>query len=118
MTALRFTDCIDSAELARGHQRVLGIRQEIAESLGRSALEAMDHGEYLTDDGVVDWSAEIKAAEAAKVSIALDASLPDATLRSQDDRHAETLVTNHTGRSPCPGSRRASSLGSQYRKWR
>ncbi|TWU39507.1 TIGR02452 family protein [Novipirellula artificiosorum] len=93
MTKLRFTECVDSPELAQRHRRVLEIRYEIAESLGRSALEAIDHGEYLADDWMVDWSAEIKAAEAAKVSIPPDASLPDATQRSQDDRHAETLVT-------------------------
>ena len=53
MSSLRFTACVDSDELARQNQRFLGIRYEIAKSLGRLALEAIDHGEYLTDDGLV-----------------------------------------------------------------
>lgn len=53
------------------------IRYEIAESLGRSALEAIDQGEYLTDHGIVNWAAEIEAAEAAEVSLPPDARLPD-----------------------------------------
>ncbi len=93
MNKLRFTACIDSDELARKNRRVLQIRYEIAESLGRSALEAIDQGQYLTDHGLVDWAAEIKAATAAKVSIPPDAPLPNAKGRSVDDEHAETLVT-------------------------
>ncbi|WP_235033160.1 TIGR02452 family protein [Rubripirellula obstinata] len=68
---------------------MLEIRYEIAESLGRSALEAIDNGEYLSDHGLVNWSAEIKAAEVAKVSIPPDASLPDHDRQLLD----ETLVT-------------------------
>jgi len=93
MSRLRFISCIDSDELARQHQRVLGIRYEIAESLGVSALAAIDSGEYLTDHGLVDWSAEIKSAEAAKVSIPPDGTLPDASTKTLGASHAETLVT-------------------------
>ena len=93
MSSLRFTPCVDSDELARQNQRVLGIRYEIAESLGRSALDAIDREEYLTDHGPVDWRAEIKAAEAAKVSIAPDASLPGGERRSHDSGRDVTVVT-------------------------
>ena len=39
MSSLRFTACVDSDELARQNQRFLGIRYEIAKSLGRLSLE-------------------------------------------------------------------------------
>ncbi|WP_442511862.1 TIGR02452 family protein [Novipirellula sp. SH528] len=93
MNKLRCTACVDSDELARKHRGSLEIRYEIAESLGRSALEAIDKGKYLTDHGLVDWSAEIKAAKRAKVSIPPDAQLPNAEGRSVDDEHEETVVT-------------------------
>lgn len=93
MAKLRCTSCIDSDELARKHRRVLEIRYEIAESLGHSALEAIDNGEYLTDHGLVDWSAQVKAAEAAKISVPPDVSLPEPTLPARAANHIETLVT-------------------------
>jgi uncharacterized protein (TIGR02452 family) len=89
VSQLTITPPVDSTELARENQRFLEIRHEIAESLGRSALEAMDQGKYRTDAGVVDWSAPIKAAEAAKVSIPPDASLPSVV----DSKHAATHIT-------------------------
>ncbi|QDS94653.1 hypothetical protein FF011L_34330 [Roseimaritima multifibrata] len=93
MSKLRFGSCVDSDELAGENRRVLEIRYEIAESLGRSALDAIDNGEYLTDDGLVDWSGEIEAAEAAKISIPSDATLPETGRGSEGGGHAETLVT-------------------------
>lgn len=93
MSSLRFTACVDSDELALGNRRVLEIRHEIAEALGRSALAAIEHGEYLSDRGLVDWSAEVKAAESAKVSILPDAPLPDSERRSHNEGHDVTLVT-------------------------
>ena len=93
MGNLRFTPSVDSDELARRNRLVLEIRYEIAASLGRSALDAIDNGEYLTDHGLVDWSAEIKAAEAAKLSIKPDSPMPDVKQQTQGNGHAETLVT-------------------------
>src|SRR6056297_1233345 len=93
MSRLRIAPCVDSEKLAELNRRVLEIRYEIAESLGKSALAAIDNGEYLTDHAVVDWSAEIKAAEAAKVSIPPDATLPVAERRSHDGGRVATLVT-------------------------
>jgi len=89
VSQLKITSCVDSENLARQNRRVLEIGYEIAESLGRSALEAIDQGEYQTDREVVDWSAMIKAAEAAKVSIPPDAPLPEV----KSDEHGETQVT-------------------------
>ena len=89
MSQLSIAPCVDSDELACMNRRVLEIRYEIAESLGRSALAAIDQGEYLTDHGIVDWSAMIESAEAAKVSIPPDASLPAVA----NKKHAETCVT-------------------------
>ncbi len=93
MSNLRFTPCVDSDELARKLRRVLEIRYEIAEALGRSALDAIDNGEYLTDHGIVDWAAEISVAEATKVSIPPDETLPDMAQQANESHHAETLVT-------------------------
>lgn len=93
MSKLRLTACIDSDELVRGNRRVLDIRYEIAKSLGRSALDAIDAGQYLADYVVVDWSAEIRAAEAAKISIPPADPLPVPGQGSGGDEHAETLVT-------------------------
>ncbi|GAA5509086.1 TIGR02452 family protein [Novipirellula caenicola] len=93
MNRLRFTGCVDSDALARKNRRALEIRHEIAESLGRSALEAIDQGQYLTDHGLVDWSAQINAAAAAKISIPPNMVLPTAAARPDGDGDAETQVT-------------------------
>lgn len=89
MNRLSYLPCPDSDELARENRRVLEIRYEIAESLGRSALEAIDAGEYLADDGWVNWSAAVKASEGAKVSIPPDATLP----HSDPHPHDQTRVS-------------------------
>ncbi|WP_417737213.1 TIGR02452 family protein [Rosistilla oblonga] len=89
MSKLHFLPVVDSDELARMNQSVLEIRHEIAESLGRSALEAIDRGEYLTDTGTVDWAASIQKAKASKVSISPDALLPSV----ESNRYSETPVT-------------------------
>ena len=54
----------------------LALRPELAESLGRSAVEAIELGYYLTDNGKVDWSDAVRAACESKVSIAPEAELP------------------------------------------
>lgn len=94
MSKLSFSEAIDSDAMARENRRVLDIRYEIAESLGRSALEAIDAGEYLTDDGWVNWSAAVKAAEGAKVSIPPDATLPHSDQQPRDQTRVS--VVNRT----------------------
>jgi uncharacterized protein (TIGR02452 family) len=95
---LRCAPCVDSAELAHQNQRVLRIRYEIAQSLGRSALKAIDDGEYLADAGMVDWSAEIRAAENKKVSIRPNDVLPEQIQSSseQDSKVTSVVVANQT----------------------
>ncbi len=94
MSKLSFSESIDSEVMARENRRVLEIRYEIAESLGRSALEAIDAGEYLTDDGWLNWSAAVKAAEVAKVSIPPDATLPHSVHKPRDQTRVS--VVNRT----------------------
>lgn len=94
MSPLRILPCLDSDELAAQRRFELALRPELAESLGRSAVEAMELGYYLTDNGQVDWSAAVQSAREAKVSIAPDVELPT----SQKPQYAETIVqvTNET----------------------
>ncbi|MEO1616084.1 MAG: TIGR02452 family protein, partial [Planctomycetota bacterium] len=94
MSRLQSLPCIDSHELAQKNQRLLQIRHEIAESLGRSALEAIDQGWYLADCGKVDWSKEVATAESASISISPDDSLP--SLDSTQHDVTQVTVTNST----------------------
>ena len=54
----------------------MALRPELAESLGRSAVEAIEQGYYLTDESKVDWSEAVQAACEAKVSNAPEVELP------------------------------------------
>jgi uncharacterized protein (TIGR02452 family) len=76
MFQLRVLSLLDSDELAVRRRRDLALRPEVAESLGRSAVEAIELGYYLMDDGKVDWSEAVQAACAAKQSIAPTTELP------------------------------------------
>ena len=95
---LRCAPPIDSAELAQQNRRVLEIRYELAQSLGRSALEAIDNGKYLADAGMVDWSAEIRAAEKGKVSIRPNDRLPeqDQGASGHDAKVTSVVIANQT----------------------
>ena len=44
MSKLRIKPCLDSIELAERRRKELAIRPELAESLGRSAVEAIELG--------------------------------------------------------------------------
>ena len=77
MSTLRIKPCLDSLELAERRRKELAIRPELAESLGRSAVEAIELGYYLTDQSKVEWSELVQAASKAKVSIQPDAGLPE-----------------------------------------
>ena len=76
MINLRILPCLDSDELAANRRKELAIRPELARSLGRSAVEAIELGYYLTDDGKVEWSQAVRAALELKVSIAQETELP------------------------------------------
>lgn len=74
---LKILECLDSAALAAARNRELDITRELAEELGRSALDAIEHGYYLTTAGAkVEWSSEIQTACNAKVSHPPDERLP------------------------------------------
>lgn len=94
MFQLRILPCLDSVELAAQRQSELALRPELAESLGRSAVEAIEQGYYLTDNGKVDWSDAVRAASVAKVSIAPEAELP--TVGTSPFAEAIVQVTNET----------------------
>lgn len=74
---LKILECLDSAALAATRKRELDITRERAADLGRSALDAIERGCYLTTAGAkVVWSSEIQAACNAKVSHPPDERLP------------------------------------------
>jgi len=95
---LRVLPCLDSHELAERRRRELDLRPELAESLGRSAVEAIELGYYLTDHGKVSWSRLVANARDSKVSIAPDAELPNGCGTSEPDQAMVTRVqvTNET----------------------
>ena len=62
MNQLRILPCLDSDELAVTRKKELAILPELAESLGRSAVEAIELGYYHTDRGKVEWSELVQAA--------------------------------------------------------
>ncbi len=73
---LRVLPCLDSREMAEHRRRELELRPELAESLGRSAVEAIELGYYLTDHGKVEWLPLVANARDSKISIPPEAELP------------------------------------------
>jgi len=77
MTHLQFLPCLDSAELAAARQAELQIPRRKATQLGVSAVTAVRDGHYTNGAGEhVTLREAVKAARAAKRSIAPDATLP------------------------------------------
>jgi uncharacterized protein (TIGR02452 family) len=66
----------------------LAILPFIAESLGSSAVEAIQLGYYLTNNGKVDWSETVRTACESKVSIPPGTDLPS----GRTSLFAETIV--------------------------
>jgi uncharacterized protein (TIGR02452 family) len=65
-----------------------------AAELGRSAVQAAEHGVYQTDDGrEVDWKNLVDAACAQKLSIAPDQALPESNRQPTD---TQVQVANQT----------------------
>jgi hypothetical protein len=63
--------------MAASRRRELNIPRDVAAALGRSSVEAVRKGFYVTETGQkVVWRDAVKAAIAAKLSIAPDAALP------------------------------------------
>jgi uncharacterized protein (TIGR02452 family) len=87
--------CLDSEQMAASRRRELDLSKYAAASLGRSALEAIRKGFYVTGAGQeVSWRDAVEAARAAKRSIDPDALLP----RNEQIANPETKVqvTNET----------------------
>ena len=78
---LKLLPCLDSDEMADSRRRDLDIPRSIARALGESAVAAATAGHYFFD-GVrrIDWSREVAAARAARVS------LPPEAIRSEERR--------------------------------
>jgi uncharacterized protein (TIGR02452 family) len=88
MSKLRNTPCRDSADLANMRRSELAILPFIAASLGESAMEAIQLGYYLTNNGKVDWSETVRTACESKVSIPPGTDLPS----GRTSLFAETIV--------------------------
>ena len=95
---LQVLPCLDSHELAERRRRELELRPELAESLGRSAVEAIELGYYLTDHGKVEWHRLVANARDSKISIPPEAELPTASdpRESADAIVTRVQVTNET----------------------
>jgi uncharacterized protein (TIGR02452 family) len=77
MGALHILPCLDSEQMATSRRQDLDIPRDVAAALGQSAVEAARQGRYVTKDGQkVIWRDAVRAACAAKLSIAPNAALP------------------------------------------
>ena len=94
MSNIRILPCLYSYELAETRRSELALKPELAESLGRSAVEAIELGYYLTDQGKVDWSEAVRAACKSKLSIVPETELP--TRKTSLFAEAIVQVTNET----------------------
>lgn len=92
---LKVIPSLDSDEMAESRRQELNLPRHAAAALGASAVEAAVNGYYVfAADIKVDWSRDVQAACAAKVSLPPDATLPAA----ERTTFRETLVqvTNET----------------------
>lgn len=69
---------LDSDARVEAHRRALDVPTHRALALGRSAVDAIESGTYVAEDGRnVDWSDAVRAAVAGKVSLPPDHVLPE-----------------------------------------
>ncbi len=106
MSKLRIFPCLDSDELADQRRSELALRPELAESLGKSAVEAIESGFYLTDVGKVEWSDLVRAACEAKVSVA-----PESELQIVKSSHFNQMTVQVTNETTLGASRRLVDCG-------
>ena len=92
---LKLLPCLDSEEMADSRRRDLDIPRSSARALGESAVAAATAGHYFFD-GVrrIDWSREVAAARAARVSLPPEAPLPSPA--SPPFEATRVQVTNET----------------------
>jgi uncharacterized protein (TIGR02452 family) len=78
MSPLIALPCLDSDELANTRQRELDIRRKVAQTLGMTAVHAIQTGRYRTRSGAeVHWKDSIDLALQQKQSIRPEDPLPD-----------------------------------------
>jgi len=114
MGSLYALPCLDSDQMAASRRQELDIPRDVAAALGRSAVKAARDGFYVTRDGQeVVWREAVKAASAAKVSIAPDAALVRIERSSRDellirlfDVSARQRPVEGSGFGPCSPNRR------------
>ena len=95
MSTLHILPCLDSAPMATARRLELDIPRDVAAALGQSAVMAARNGFYVTKAGQeVVWRDAVRAASAAKCSIAPDAALPDGELARFKETRVQ--VTNET----------------------
>ena len=103
MSRLNVLPCLDSEQMAAARRRELDIPYDAAAALGRSAVEAVDAGFYVTEDSQrVVLREAVQAACAAKLSICGDAVLPEN--ERIVFRETTVQVTNETTLGPHTGS--------------
>jgi len=77
MNQLTVLPCLDNDEMADSRRRELQIPRQVAEALGRSAVEAAIQGRYQAGNGLwVVWEDAVRNAINAKLSIPPELSLP------------------------------------------
>ena len=92
---LRLLECRDSIEMQIARRRELDLPREMAQELGRSAVEAASSGVFESASGErVDWSREVRAACQAKVSIRPNDPLPEREFPSFQETRVQ--VVNQT----------------------
>jgi uncharacterized protein (TIGR02452 family) len=95
MSTLHILPCLDSAQMAASRRQELDIPRDVAAALGRSAVNAVRDGRYITKAGQeVVWRDAVQAARAAKRSIAPDVKLPSAERSGFTETRVQ--VTNET----------------------
>lgn len=95
MSQLHVLPCLDSEQMASARRQELDIPINIAATLGRSAVESVREGHYVTETGrKVDWHDAVQAACAAKRSIAPDTPLPHTERAAFTETRVQ--VTNET----------------------
>jgi uncharacterized protein (TIGR02452 family) len=77
MNQLTILPCLDNDEIAASRRHELAMPRDVAEELGRSAVEAADRGRYVAESGKeIFWKSTVEHAKRAKLSIPPELDLP------------------------------------------
>lgn len=95
MSKLHILPCLDSEQMAASRRQELIIPRDVAAELGRTAVEAVRTGYYVTEEGQeVVWRDVVQADCAAKLSIDPDATLTNNSRIAFTETRVQ--VTNET----------------------